>query len=638
MMIRYTNPNESCWFYVKNWVLMTIEKKSLYLNVIPSIFDQASDIAMIYEYYSLSKNAEINEYINALYLFYISLLILILSRMISGIAIYGLTRNIFDIILGAFDLLWVKSIYIAYKLKRKDPTNIQRYIGLLQSTLESLPQLLVSLLYATIMASNRNVNINPIIIISLISSLYSLTKRVIDDDSNIVYDDWKRLDINIKSCPVVNIKYIFRVVFRFIEISSKLILYVLMWINIGPLFTGIIIVCEFAYLIILAIVGGSIEIIGNIVYFIVAFNNERYAGIVSKMYIIYAIFRVFASYMILVYISLMMKYKNVFSYGLLIYCWLTHFVWTFVYVYLHNKFGYKRDSRIELFKLYKNNGINIARGVNTLIKAQNINGFIDVISFGADMNSYESQLYITLMTAKDANNHYIFDGNARNKGELLSQLFKQKSLTLTDKEYNILKWDHNTNMGGYIRIHTDCIFINKHAILNATQSGYYGNNIHNIGKGEVSQTNNTSTQMGYPGYVTDGAIDTRLNIKGGNVYSNPELNGYLYHGSGKLLKRQAGGGTIILIAENNITIDGDIKSNGFSNYYGGTGGTIFICCKIFENNGNIQALSKDNNSSHGRIAIYCNEYINNGNIKPKPYIGKYIHGLDIINKRALNMF
>ena len=56
----------------------------------------------------------------------------------------------------------------------------------------------------------------------------------------------------IKKCKCINFRYLLRALLRFMEISSRLILYVLLWINFGGLATGILLMVEFIYLLIVS--------------------------------------------------------------------------------------------------------------------------------------------------------------------------------------------------------------------------------------------------------------------------------------------------------------------------------------------------------------------------------------------------
>ena len=180
-----------------------------------------------------------------------------------------------------------------------------------------------------------------------------------------------------------------------------------------------------------------------------------------------------------------------------------------------------------------------------------------------------------------------------------------------------LKWNHNTNKGGYIRIKCDILIISSNDGINATGMGYYGNNEYNKGKGKKYHS--------WPGYVTKG-----LGYDGGNIYGNKELD-ILYHGSGCMDKNEGIGGGIIDIQCNTLLNFGDIISNGYKR---GSGGSIFINARSFINHGYVMALSSFlNNQCVGRMAFYCDELINYGCITPIPFRASFKDGLNIIKNR-----
>ena len=97
-----------------------------------------------------------------------------------------------------FDLSMAKAIYVGHILGRKSPSNMQRYIGLIEASLEAFPQLLMSTFYVLTLAAHKNTGLSfsPIITISLVSSLYSLTSRVSSDDTSIFNPEWRHLEFN----------------------------------------------------------------------------------------------------------------------------------------------------------------------------------------------------------------------------------------------------------------------------------------------------------------------------------------------------------------------------------------------------------------------------------------------------------
>ena len=90
------------------------------------------------------------------------------------------------------------------------------------------------------------------------------------------------------------------------------------------------------------------------------------------------------------------------------------------------------------------------------------------------------------------------------------------------------------------------------------------------------------------------------------------------------------GGGIIEICGETIINNGIISAQGRDGG-GGSGGSIKIKCKIFENYGNIKAnggkgseLYDIGDGGSGYISIYCSSFLNKGIISPKPFIKQNI--------------
>ncbi len=106
-------------------------KKKVYWGLVPHIFDQATDISVAVEYWLMYKNNENVGDLNPFHYFVGTILFLFLHRLVSTLTLYYLTRNPFDALLQSFDLLLVKAIWTNYKLGSNEPSNIQRYLGIL---------------------------------------------------------------------------------------------------------------------------------------------------------------------------------------------------------------------------------------------------------------------------------------------------------------------------------------------------------------------------------------------------------------------------------------------------------------------------------------------------------------------------
>ena len=160
-----------------------------------------------------------------------------------------------------------------------------------------MPQLLLSAVFIT-----KTNQFDVIVVISFISSLWSLTSRVAADDKGLLEGEWKSLDFTYKNCPCVNIRYIFRVFVRFLEISTRVSLLTLMWINIGGMGTGIIIALEFIYLLITCVIYKAIMNMGNLMYFVFDDGSEH-SGDFDIMWVIFIIYRLISSYIYLVIVT-----------------------------------------------------------------------------------------------------------------------------------------------------------------------------------------------------------------------------------------------------------------------------------------------------------------------------------------------
>eukprot|EP01084_Bolivina_argentea_P001753 3241_1 len=237
--------NEKCYDPIKQWFSLVKEKRKVYLSLVPHIFDQATDYGVIFTYYSLWKDIEksgddeIGD-ANPKIFFYASIFVIILHRILSVIAIYKLTRNWKDVLMQCFDILIAKAIWVNYKLNKREPSNPQRYLQLLEASFESAPQILISAGYILKSSTDGQAEtISPLIYISVVFSLWSLVSRVAADDKMIYGEknsEWKELEFKYNKCPCVNWRYLLRVfAWRFLEITNRVFMCILLWVNIGGL-------------------------------------------------------------------------------------------------------------------------------------------------------------------------------------------------------------------------------------------------------------------------------------------------------------------------------------------------------------------------------------------------------------------
>lgn len=116
------------------WGKSVWQKKKIYLQLIPHFFDQATDFGVILEYWIKRNDEDLG--INTLYLFGVSIFVIVFHRIISSVAIYQLTRNKRFIFYQLFDLLMIQCIYTNYQLDTDEPSNSQRYLQVLEAIFE----------------------------------------------------------------------------------------------------------------------------------------------------------------------------------------------------------------------------------------------------------------------------------------------------------------------------------------------------------------------------------------------------------------------------------------------------------------------------------------------------------------------
>ena len=241
-----------------------------------------TDFGVIFEYYYFTFEAKSetleNEDINPAYFFFASCFSIILYRFVSCWAIYRLTKSKSDVFLQLFDFLIIKSVWKNYQTNGDEPSNTQRYLQILEATWESSIQLLVAIVYL----SKTGLQFN-LIFVSSLFSLFSLTSRITSDDKAIFEQRMQNLELNIK---IKNIKkgnfndicnpwYFVRVfMWRLLEVTTRMFLCTLMWINLGGFALTIILMIEFVYLSFACYKLKTIDFYGAIVYVTFANSNE----------------------------------------------------------------------------------------------------------------------------------------------------------------------------------------------------------------------------------------------------------------------------------------------------------------------------------------------------------------------------
>eukprot|EP01084_Bolivina_argentea_P117277 208295_1 len=342
---------------LKLWVKSVWSKKSIYWAVVPHIFDQATDFGLIYEYYQgTSWNKGNDTVFDTKWFFIFSLFTIIFQRFVSTITIYTMTKNIKCTILQFLDLLIIKAIWVNYSLGLDEPCNPQRYIQILEACFESSPQILLSTSFI-LKSSFLNRNISEIAILSTLFSLWSLTSKIASDDKGMFpdYHDscdnpdlYRNLKLRLKSKPpfiFFNWQYFIRVIlWRFFEISSRVCVCVLFWINLGGLALLIVLGMEITICLILSFVEKTPDIMGNLMYISFGFR-EGYV-------MLFWLYRILSFYLYIILITIFsslnfnsskvpnyqerhnITIQNSLGFAMLIYAWIAGCIWPYIFFWL----------------------------------------------------------------------------------------------------------------------------------------------------------------------------------------------------------------------------------------------------------------------------------------------------------------
>eukprot|EP01083_Nonionella_stella_P275232 934663_1 len=391
----------------RRWIKLLWRQKKVYGHIIPHFFDQATDLGVIFEYYKL-RNDDIN--IDTMNLFVISICVLVFHRIISSAAIYHLTKKPIYMVYQLFDLLMVKCIWTNYKLGSDEPSNSQRYLQIMEATFESAPQILISTAFL-VKSSISSAN-NPIIIISLITSFWSVSARVSGDDKLMFKDEWKSLECSSRF-PFVNCRYIIRVLWRFLEISSRIILLCLMWIDLGGLSVFIVLTAELIYLSVICFGLQSIGVMGNIIYLVAAYSNKKSEQWAISMTRLYWSYRVLSSYLYLMLVTVFAMGKfdepkindhrtrhaqtieNKVGLAIFVYCWIVTPIWQWIGAVIVFDYG---------------NISSVGRDLDQLLEDGKLLDVLELISFGAKFNATTLTEVIHILKKPNSSyNHTVCD-------------------------------------------------------------------------------------------------------------------------------------------------------------------------------------------------------------------------------------
>ena len=235
-----------------------MKKKSCYFPCITHLVDQATDFAVIFEFYQLyvfenipNSNGTTNDCsgVNAEQLLILSCIAFLFYRIISCIWIYNITRSKFHTILQFFDLKIYHALYINFISEYNDgyPNTAQIYIQILEASLEAFPQVVIQLYF--FIQVEMDIGKYWVIFASLIMSLYNVASKMASEDRVYFVKSWQSVFVG--KC-MINIRYLFRYIIRLCDVFQRIILILMLWVGIGGFYCALYIIFEIIVLSILS--------------------------------------------------------------------------------------------------------------------------------------------------------------------------------------------------------------------------------------------------------------------------------------------------------------------------------------------------------------------------------------------------
>ena len=283
--------------------------------------------------------------VNTFYLFILSIISLFLYRIISSIIIYRATKSLFRLLLQILDFELFRSLMINYKLNNHQPCKPQRLIQSLEAMFESTPQAIIQsyfLIKISYYTNNGYISGNNrfLVSFSLLFSLFNVVCRAVAEDKTLIrktvqlsksagreiVDEladmtvsscscskcsrafkygiiYKHKDIyyvdhgqdvrcgcsfyKCMRCQCISFLWLFRFVFRFLDISSRMSILLLGWILLGGFAVCILIFVEFGILFFSTQHYKSFGWVNNII--ILPINTEKNGKRLTEFYVLYRI-------------------------------------------------------------------------------------------------------------------------------------------------------------------------------------------------------------------------------------------------------------------------------------------------------------------------------------------------------------
>eukprot|EP01083_Nonionella_stella_P047776 127895_1 len=195
----------SCPKKVKLWFMDIWKRRRCYVPLITHIFDQVTDYSVAIQFFILSRTQSHNDYascagLNIWYLFILTILSMAIYRIVSSFLIYQFTQSIGRIIIQLLDFELLRALYINYLCDKIEPCDPQRWLTTLEACLESSPQALIQLIY---LSRTNTFTSSELVVISLVSSLWSIVSKLASDDKVTVIERAKRVNFKFKPIKIL---------------------------------------------------------------------------------------------------------------------------------------------------------------------------------------------------------------------------------------------------------------------------------------------------------------------------------------------------------------------------------------------------------------------------------------------------
>eukprot|EP01084_Bolivina_argentea_P281213 481109_1 len=401
------------------WFIDAYKRRRCYVPVITHLFDQITDIAVVIKFGELASSGVECGGLNMKYLFSASIFVLLFYRTISSFLIFRTTGLWKKFVLQFFDFELFRALHINYLCDKNEPCSPQRWITALEASFESTPQALIQTIY---LLKTQSFTSSPIILVSLIASLWTIISKIASDDKSIVKRKARNLnfaDERYKTCKCVSWLYVCRILWRIFDVSSRIFICSAIWLSLGGFALIIIISFEWAAVLIICTVTKHWEFLFAVVGIVVSQIQKTAATKLLFAYRTITNLVVMSLITSFVYIESIQCWKcpdhevrerllikSHVGFVIFIYCWISVAVSPFLSLFL-------------AVVAFNDTGSN-SRTLEDMIDAEDWQGIIEMLAYSESYGVYDSQTGMTLFLLCVQENY----------GKMVRYLMKQKGVDL----------------------------------------------------------------------------------------------------------------------------------------------------------------------------------------------------------------